>query len=179
MTAMRKILLVVLLLALPVPAQTLPQDDVWQHFRYFLGTWKGSGKGKPGDSNLERDYQLVLNGKFINIKHRSRYQPQPRNPTGETHEDWGYFSYDRARKVHVLRQFHVEGFVTQYYAARIDGDVKTLVFVSESLENLPAGFRAKETYKILNENEFVEVFELAPPGKEFSVYSENHFKRQQ
>lgn len=100
-------------------------------------------------------------------------------PKGETHEDWGYFSYDRSRKVHVLRQFHVEGFVTQYYAQTLTADGKTIVFLSESLENLPAGFKARETYKILNENEFVEVFELAPPGKEFSVYSENHFKRQQ
>jgi hypothetical protein len=78
----------------------------------------------------------------------------------------------------VLRQFHVEGFVTQYYAQTLTADGKTIVFLSESLENLPAGFKARETYKILNENEFVEVFELAPPGKEFSVYSENHFKRE-
>ena len=30
---------------------------------------------------------------------------------------------------------------------------------------------------ILNQNEFVEIFELAGPGKEFGVYSENHFRR--
>jgi hypothetical protein len=52
------------------------------------------------------------------------------------------------------------------------------VFTSETLENLPAGFRARETYKILNNDEVVEIFELAAPGKEFAVYSENHFKRQ-
>lgn len=175
---MRQILTVVLLLPLIAPAQTVRQDDVWLHFKYFLGTWKGSGQGQPGTSQVEREYKLVLNGKFINVKHKSSYQPQTRNPKGETHEDWGYFSYDRSRKVHVLRQFHVEGFVTQYYAQTLTADGKTIVFLSESLENLPAGFKARETYKILNENEFVEVFELAPPGKEFSVYSENRFKRE-
>jgi len=172
----RRVLIVFLFLPLLAPAQSVPQGDVWHHFKYFLGTWKGTGKGQPGVSILERDYQLVLNNKFIRVKHKSSYQPQARNPKGETHEDWGYFSYDRSRKVHVLRQFHVEGFVTQYYSTSVDA--KTLVFVSENLENLPAGFKARETYKILNENEFMEVFELAPPGKEFSVYSENHFKRQ-
>ena len=172
----RRVLIVFLFLPLWVPAQSVPQGDVWHHFKYFLGTWKGTGKGEPGVSILERDYQLVLNNKFIRVKHKSSYQPQARNPKGETHEDWGYFSYDRSRKAHVLRQFHVEGFVTQYYSTSVDA--KTLVFVSENLENLPAGFKARETYKILNENEFMEVFELAPPGKEFSVYSENHFKRQ-
>ena len=175
---MRKILLLVLLLPLLAPAQAVKRNDVWEHFKYFLGTWKGSGKGQPGNSELEREYQLVLNGKFINIKHKSRYQPQPRNPKGETHEDWGYLSFDKARKVYVLRQFHVEGFVTQYYAQTLTADGQTIVFLSENLENLPSGFRARETYKILNENEFAEIFELAPPGKEFSVYSENHFKRQ-
>jgi hypothetical protein len=29
----------------------------------------------------------------------------------------------------------------------------------------------------LNDDEFVEVFELAAPGKEIEVYAENRFKR--
>lgn len=176
---MKRILLVVLLLLpLVTPAQTVVKTDTWQPFRYFIGTWKGTGKGESGSSDLERAYEVVLGNKFIKVKHKSSYQPQPRNPKGETHEDWGFISFDRARKVYVLRQFHVEEFVTQYYAQTLTPDGKTIVFLSENLENLPAGFRARETYKILNENEFVEIFELAPPGKEFSVYSENQFKRQ-
>ncbi|HKZ36563.1 MAG TPA: hypothetical protein VJ184_02855 [Chryseolinea sp.] len=46
---------------------------------------------------------------------------------------------------------------------------KTIVFISESIENIPPGFRAKETYQILNENEFTETFELAEPGKDFEI----------
>jgi hypothetical protein len=67
--------------------------------------------------------------------------------------------------------------VSQYRSETISQDGKTMVFTSESLENLPSGFRARESYRILNSDEFVEVFELAAPGKEFAVYSENHFKR--
>lgn len=174
---MRRTLLLILLLPLLAPAQAPRKTDVWQPFIYFLGTWKGTGKGEPGVSQLEREYKFVLGGKFLNVSHKSIYQPQPKNPKGETHEDWGFFSYDRNRKVHVLRQFHVEGFVTQYRFETIATEGKALVFTSESLENLPIGWRARETFRILNENEFVEVFELAPPEKEFSVYSENHFKR--
>jgi hypothetical protein len=40
------------------------------------------------------------------------------------------------------------------------------------------GWRGKETYKLLGADEFIEVFELAAPGKKFEVYVENHFKRQ-
>ena len=178
MVRLKQLLLVILIFPLFTAAQTTPPKDKWEHFRFFIGTWKGTGKGEPGVSALEREYKIVLGNKFINVMHKSRYEPQPKNPKGETHEDWGYISFDRVRKVYVLRQFHVEGFVTQYYAQTLTPDGKTIVFLSENLENLPAGFRARETYKILNENEFIEVFELAPPGKDFSVYSENHFKRQ-
>ena len=69
----------------------------------------------------------------------------------------------------VLRQFHIEGFVNQYRIESISLDKKTIVFISESIENIPPGFRAKETYQILNENEFTETFELAEPGKDFEI----------
>jgi hypothetical protein len=71
----------------------------------------------------------------------------------------------------------VEGFVTHYVAASISEDGKTIVFNSESIENIPAGWRARETYKILSADEFVEVFELAAPGKEFETYSEARLRR--
>jgi len=87
------------------------------------------------------------------------------------------FSYDRGRKKFVLRQFHVEGFVNQYAVETVAGDGKTLSFLSESIENIPAGFRAREIYRIVSADEFTETFELAEPGKEFEIYSETRFKR--
>jgi len=32
---------------------------------------------------------------------------------------------------------------------------------------IPAGYRARETYTILSEDEFTERFEIAEPGKDF------------
>ena len=52
-----------------------------------------------------------------------------------------------------------------------------LLFESEGFENLPAGWKARERYAVVSKNEFVETFELAPPGKEFDVYSQTRFKR--
>ena len=144
---------------------------------YFAGSWEGTAKGQPGNGKVEREYQFVLNGKYLQAKNKSTYPPQEKNPKGEVHEDWGLFSYDRGRKQFILRQFHVEGFVNQYALDRAASNDKTLVFVTESIENIPAGWRARESYRILNSDEFVETFELAGPGKEFEVYSENRFKR--
>ena len=173
---MRKVLLLLFLVPLLVGAQETKKPDVWGPLKYFIGTWKGTGKGEPGVSQVERVYQSILNGKFIQINHKSIYAPQEKNPKGETHEDVGFFSYDRGRKTFILRQFHVEGFVNQF-KGEISEDGKSIVFTSETIENIPAGYRARETYRILNENEFTETFEIAEPNKDFTVYSENHFKR--
>ena len=53
-------------------------------------------------------------------------------------------SFDSVRKRIVFRQFHVEGFVNQY-ALDATSLPDRLVFVSETIENIPAGFRARET----------------------------------
>jgi hypothetical protein len=56
-------------------------------------------------------------------------------------------------------------------------DGKAIVLATEGRENIPAGWRARETYKILGADELVEVFELAKPGKDFELYSESHWRR--
>lgn len=38
-------------------------------------------------------------------------------------------------------------------------------------------WQAIETYQILGPEEFVEIFELAVPDKDFKNYSEGHFQR--
>lgn len=174
---MRSILLALAVLFAVGAANAQTKPDVWQPFRSFAGDWKGTGGGAPGTGEYTRSYRFIFNGKFIEVRNKSVYPKQPKNPNGETHEDVGYISYDRARKIFVLRQFHTEGFVNQYRLESISGDGKVIVFVSEALENLPAGFRARESYRIAGPNEFTETFEIAEPNKEFEVYSTVTLKR--
>ena len=157
--------------------QMTKQDSIWLPFKFFAGKWSGDSEGQPGKGKYERSYEVVFNKKFIEVKNKSTYPPSTHNPKGEVHEDRGFISYDKARKTFVLRQFHIEGFVNQYRIESISLDGKTIVFVSESIENIPAGFRARETYKIINDDEFIETFEIAEPGKEFELYSKATLKR--
>ena len=150
---------------------------MWTPFNFFIGTWKGSGQGQPGNSRVERKYEFVLNGKFIFVQNKSVYEPQEKNPNGEIHEDWGIISYDRARETYIFRQFHIEGFVNQYLLDKIAEDGQSISFVSEEIENISPGWQAKESYRIMGPDEFVEVFELAAPGKGFKNYSESPFYR--
>jgi hypothetical protein len=53
------------------------------------------------------------------------------------------------------------------YLQQPTADDKTMVFVSEAIENIPAGYRARETYTIVSRDEFIERFEIAEPGRDF------------
>ena len=174
---LRRLLLVLILIPVVLWAQESTKQDVWEPLKFFVGKWEGEGDGRPGVSKAEREYQFVLQDKFLEVRNKSVYEPQESNPKGEVHEDWGFFSYDANRKKFVLRQFFVEGYVNQYVLDSLSSDGKTFIFVTESIENILSGWRARETYRILNENEFTEIFELAAPDKDFEVYIENHFKR--
>jgi hypothetical protein len=172
---MRPIMPCLILLTTLASAQT--QADPWQPFRFFVGKWQGTAAGKAGLGKVEREYRFVLNDRFLEVRNRSVYPAQQKNPKGEVHEDIGLISQDNQRKKAVLRQFHVEGFVNQYALETASQDGKWLVFVSEAIENIPPGWRAREAYSILGPDEFVEEFALAEPGKNFELYTKNHFKR--
>jgi len=156
-------------------ANTAP--DVWTPHQFLVGRWAGTTHGEPGSGNVQRSYQFALKGKFLQVENKSSYPSQPSNLKGEIHEDVGFISFDSARKRFVLRQFHVEGFVNTYVSDAISDEGRVITFTSEAIENIPAGYRARETYTILRTDEFSERFEIAEPGKDFTLYSENRLRR--
>ena len=163
----------------PAASRTTGQDtptDIWAPLRFLVGSWDGTASGQPGNGTVSREYRLVLRDRYIEVRSRSVYPAQEKNPKGEVHEEVGYISYDRVRKTFVFRQFHVEGFVNTYVATATAAP-NTVVFTSEAIENIQAGWRARETYRWTNGNEFTELFELAAPGAEFTVYSETRLKK--
>lgn len=165
-------LLVLLLATDPVAAK----PDPWEPIRFMVGEWRGESEGQPGKGTVARTYRFILKDRFLAEDNTSTYPPQPANEKGEVHEHRSFFSYDRARKVLVLRQLHQESFVIQY--AVLPGATATrVVFESEALENVPAGWKARETYDVVSPNEFVETFELAMGDKPYAVYSRARFTR--
>jgi len=67
--------------------------------------------------------------------------------------------------------------VRQHYVQALNAKPGTVAFTTEAIENIPPGYRARETYVLHGSDEFEEVFELAKPGKEFTVYSRTRLKR--
>ena len=152
-------------------------SDPWQPVRFLLGRWTGTVQGESGNGTVVRSYELALANRFIEERNVSTYPAQAGNRKGEVHEHRGFISYDKLRKKLVLRQFHQEGFVNTYVFNAAESTPTALVFDAESLENLDSGFRARETYEMYSNDEFVETFEVAEPGKPLDLYSRTRFTR--
>lgn len=157
----------------------LGQSDALNPIRFLEGKWEGKATGEPGKGVSTREYRFDLNGRFLSARNKTVYEPKTPDAKPEVHEDLGMYSYDRTLKKIVLRQFHVEGFVNEYTLESISPDGKSLELTTVRIENIAPGWRAKEAYRIVSADEVVETFWLAPPGKEFAVYSETHLKRAQ
>lgn len=164
-------------LAAQESAPAAPKPDPWAPVRFLLGQWEGTAQGEPGTGTAVRTYAFVLNNRYIEVKNQSTYPPQEKNPKGEVHEDRGMISYDRATKKLVLRQFNIEGYVNHYVLESVSADGRTVVFVTTAIENIPPGWRGRETFTCVSDDEFTEKFELAGPGKDFAAYSESRFRR--
>lgn len=137
----------------------------------FVGHWRGTARGEPGTGIVQRSYTPILAGKFMEERNQSSYD------SGEVHHHLGFWSFDRGRSRFVFRQFHQESFVNQFVASTPDFVGDQLVVDSEAIENIPAGFRARETYRFNGPDAFEEIFEIAEPGGELGIYSHNVFGR--
>jgi hypothetical protein len=162
---MTKTIFLLLILSIPLCAQTKNTAD-WHQFNYFIGSWLGPAVGQWGTGKCDNQFQFLLNGKYLEIRHRVITPPQEKMPKGEVHQDIGLMSYDKARGKFILRQFHGEGFVNQYILT-VSPDNKSLIWETEAIENVDTGWRAKQTWKIVGPDEMVETFELAPPSKPY------------
>lgn len=159
------------------PSKQADQTDPFKPLRPFIGKWEGDSQGEPGVGKMEREYAFALRDRFIQVSNKAVYPPQTKNPKGENHEDLGFFGFDGSLKKLNLRQFHVEGFVVHYSLESISEDGRSFVFKSTAIENISAGWVARESYRFINDDEFMETFALAGPGKEFETYSETRFRR--
>ena len=174
---MKRTLIIFALLTSLTLAQSKIIKDKWEPFNFLIGKWEGKGTGKFGDSKIEREYKYLMGAAYIIGKNKSTYEKQEKNPEGEIHDHWDIISYDKVRAKYFFRQFHAEDITNTFSLDSINAAKGILEFESESIENFREGWRAKEVYKIINEDEFIEIFYLASPGNEYTEFVRSSFKR--
>lgn len=150
--------------------------DPFARLAVLLGTWEGATDGLAGKGTVRRTYTKTLRDRFIRVINRSEYAPQANRALGEIHEEEGFIGFDRARKRLVFRQFHVEGSVHQY-VEDLTSTATRLLFTSEAIENVGAGWRSRTAYTFNGPDAFEEVVERSEAGKPFATWSHSTFKR--
>lgn len=153
------------------PAQ--PADDPLAPLHCILGEWRGVGEGVPGASAGERIVRRA-HGRFIVSEGRSVYPRQNANPDGEVHTQTMIFSYDRRRERIVLRTFDSVGFVATYVQDAQPGT--EIVLVSEVMENVPTGWKARYRLSCPSAESYREVFEL-DAGRGMHTYVDGRYAR--
>ena len=103
MRAMHSLIVVLALFVGESSRAESDSSDHWAPVRFLLGAWEGISTGQAGEGRVSRKYEFVLGERFIRETNTSTYLAQG-NPGGEIHEHLGYFSYDKARKLVVLRR---------------------------------------------------------------------------
>lgn len=159
---------------------TTAQENPFEKIDYVLGSWQGTGSGFGNSkSKIKSEFNLVMGGKYIEVKNDSKFEPTANNPEGENHIDWGMISFDKSRKKIIYRQFNVEGYVNQYVLIDSLTTESTIVFETENIENFVEGGRAKYTIKKINQNEIETIFDVSFPGREYACYGTNRLKRKE
>ena len=163
------VILTMLLVATSVSADQADFDPLG----FLVGSWEGNEEGVPGTGHGERSYELIMDETYLLAKNTSTFPPQEKNPHGEVHRDWQFFSYDRAAKKLALRQFHSEGFVIEYVLEK--SSPQEIVFVSKSIENFTG--RARYTLRLNDDDHFEEVFEVSEGDGALEVMVHNQWSR--
>ena len=168
-----------LFLAAIIIAGTLcAQENPLQKFDNLIGKWQGTGEGfSAAKSNLDAEYAWIMNKQYIQVKHRSVFEPTEKKPEGEIHEDVGIISFDKGRKVYVFRQYHIEGFYNEYVLNESLSNEKTIVFETEKIENFVPGGRARFTINVKSDSEIETLFDVGFPGKEMSCFGKNQLRK--
>ena len=173
----RSILVFCSVLLASSPALAAAAEDGLAPMSPLVGDWTGVSEGDPGRAATTRHAERAQNDHFIMIQGRSVYPKQEKNKKGEIHTQLDVWSYDKQRKLIMLRQFDSLGFASTYAQ---DGAASTkgrIVLVSEHLENVPSDWKARYTYEFRGTDEYHEFFELDPDGKGFQPYVSGNFLR--
>lgn len=158
------------LVAMRSPAPAPPAAPPWEAFQKFAGDWEGESDGQFGAAVLTKSWSFALNEQFLHCRTKSV-------AASEVHEDWSMLSYDKDRKVFVLREFHSEGYVNQYKVEVFDEGLM-FVFETESVENgFSPGLRAQTTIHFVSEDEIAQEFALASPGEDWNVCASSTLRR--
>lgn len=160
------------LLVLFISTQTFSQEKL-ESFDFLIGNWQGVESGVAGDGIGFRTYEYKLGENYIFQHNQSTFPKTEKKPKGEVHRDIGIFSLNKEQVI--FRSFNVEGFTNIYELKEELSDETRFVFITREIENNPGNWKARLILEKISETEFIEKFDIATDGENFSNWLENHW----
>ena len=169
---MKNCLLVGLLFTISI--SVFSQDHFYK-FDFLIGNWQGVETGVAGDGIGFRTYSYDLNKNYIVEKNQSTFPKTEKKPRGEVHRDFGVMSYNSNDSSIIFRQFHVEGFTIIYVLDKELSTETKFIFIAREIENNPGNWKAKSIINKISDIEFIETFEIAMDGENYTHFLKNHW----
>ncbi len=140
----------------------------------LIGEWEGVGTGFGNEqSSIHSSFLFAMDSAYIEVQNESKFEPTEKKPEGEIHKDKGFISYDKNRSMIVFRQFHIEGYITQYVLVDSLSSDKILVFETEAIENFVPGGKARWTIKRTGDNQIETIFDVSFGESGYTCFGNN------
>ncbi len=176
---MKRLTLLILVLSVSF-GLSFGQTNPFEKINFILGEWSGTGSGFGNEkSTIQSSFQLVMDGKYIEVKNESKFDPTTNKPEGEHHIDKGFISFDKSRKVIVFRQFNNEGYINRYVLNESASGDSELVFETEEIENFVPGGKARWTIKKISDTQIQTIFDVSFPNNEYTCFGTNDLVKRQ
>lgn len=159
-----------------VRAQEGKAEDPWARFQFLIGSWSGTGAGKPGEISMGKtSFSFDLDKNVIVRKNRVEIAPKAGETKGAVHEDLMVIYRQPGAAAPRAIYFDNEGHVIDYVASFPEKQ-PSVVFESKGGEKMP-GFRL--VYEMTPTDELMIEFLIAPPGGEFKSYTKGTAAREE
>jgi hypothetical protein len=152
------------LLSIQSSAQT--QKDPWTPLQFLIGSWLGTGLGKPGEAvQGTATFSFDLNKSVIVRKTKVEIASKPGETTSQVHEDLMIIHPQPGDPKFGAEFFDNEGHVIRYTIDTPKPGVA--IFESKAAEKAP---RFQLVYASTDEDKLTTDFLIAPPGGDFTSY---------
>ena len=97
--------------------------------------------------------------------------------TEKIHEDIVFFNYDKSRELITAHRFCIEGIYCKFVLDSMYNDKRNFIFTSEYSENGLPDSKMRLSYKIIDQDKFIETLESGLPGKDFYPIMTTNWQR--
>jgi hypothetical protein len=152
------------------PASLAQDTSPWSSFSWLMGTWRGTGGGKPGKGSGEFTFAVDPSSGALLRTSRSE-DPASRKKPPAAHDDKMIITRGENRSLVKAVYLDNEGHAIEYTVAVSE---KLIVFLSEKRPETPV---YRLTYRYIDSKTVYTSFEISKDGKKFTMYLEGKSRK--